>query len=77
MKKVLLITAIVFLGAGVSRAQVSRADFDIPETEGVDEQPRKRPGLLHRPETSTEQLLALSLEDLTRRADELEALLQR
>jgi predicted transposase/invertase (TIGR01784 family) len=33
--------------------------------------------LLHRPETPTEQLLALSLEDLTRRADELQALLQR
>jgi hypothetical protein len=32
--------------------------------------------LLHRPETPTEQLLALSPEDMTRRADELQALLQ-
>ena len=29
--------------------------------------------LLHRPETPTEQLAALSLEDLTRLADELQA----
>jgi predicted transposase/invertase (TIGR01784 family) len=33
--------------------------------------------LLHRPETPTEQLAMLSLEELTRRADELQALLQR
>jgi hypothetical protein len=33
--------------------------------------------LLQRPETPTEQLATLSLEDLTRRADELQALLQR
>jgi hypothetical protein len=33
--------------------------------------------LLGRPETPTEQLAALSLEELTRRADELQALLQR
>jgi predicted transposase/invertase (TIGR01784 family) len=34
-------------------------------------------GLLGRPETPAEQLVALSLEELTRRADELRALLQR
>jgi predicted transposase/invertase (TIGR01784 family) len=34
-------------------------------------------GLLGRPETPTEQLAALSLEELTRRADELQAELQR
>jgi hypothetical protein len=33
--------------------------------------------LLQRPETPTEQLLALSLEDLTRRADELLSLVQK
>jgi hypothetical protein len=33
--------------------------------------------LLGRPETPTEQLAALSLEELSRRADELQALLQR
>ena len=33
--------------------------------------------LLQRPETPTGQLAALSLEELTRRADELQALLQR